>query len=391
MSPHDTSLALLAMDFPPTRGGIQTLTVEIYARLADLISLAVAPAAPGQGSAAPQYGLPLVRARRPAGPGWATLAYLREGCQLLRGASTPALLHCNHLFAGYAARWLRWRYGWRYAVWLHGEELGKIRNHRLATLTLSGASLILTNSEFTAALVRHALGRRRAPPLVVVPLGAPAAWIAAPLPPARAAGTAPTRPPVILTVARLLARDRYKGIDTSLAAMAELRRRGRAFQYWIAGDGDDRGYLEDHARRLGIEDVVRFLGPVPDGQLMALYDACDVFLLCSREEASVRGLGFEGFGIVLLEANARGKPVVGGHSGGVPDAVADGVSGLLVAPRSPVAVADGLEKLLLDPELRQRLGAQGRARVRSRYNWDNAAAVVRAAHLATCAELAVRP
>lgn len=380
------TLALLATDFPPSVGGIQTLTVEIYARLADLTQLAVAPAVPADRTDNGAHGLPLVRTGQPAGGGVRMLRYLHAATRLLQCERTPpALLHCNHLFAAYAGWWLRRRRGWRYAVWIHGEELGKVRNHQLAASTLAHASLILTNSEFTAALARHALGRRPAPPLVIVPLGAPSRWISLPLP------QAPSRPvPVILTVARLLARDRYKGVDTALAAMAELRRRGRAFEYWIAGDGDDRPWLEAQARAAGLEGLVKFLGPVPDGQLMALYDQCDIFLLCSREEATVRGLGFEGFGIVLIEAGARGKPVVAGHSGGIPDAVADGVSGLLVAPHAPAAVADGLERLLLDPALRQQLGAQGRARVRQRYNWDTAAALVRQAHLQACAESETR-
>lgn len=375
------SLALLATDFPPTLGGIQTLTVEIYSRLADLTNLAVAPAAPAGVAAPDGYGLPLVRTQAELGGGLSTLAYLREATRVLASARTPpGLLHCNHLFAGYAGWWLHRRRGWRYAVWVHGEELGKVRNRRLAAQTLAGASLILTNSEFTAELTRHALGRRAQPPVVIVPLGAPSRWITAPLAPPPAA----TRPPVILTVARLLARDRYKGLDVALEAMAELRRRGREFEYWIVGDGDDRGWLEARARAAHLDGTVKFLGRVPDPQLMALYDACDIFLLSGREEATARGLGFEGFGIVLIEASARGKPVVAGNSGGIPDAVANGISGLLVAPSSPAAVADGLQRLLLDPELRHRLGAQGRERVRSRYNWDRAAAVVRAAHLEAC-------
>ena len=113
---------------------------------------------------------------------------------------------------------------------------------------------------------------------------------------------------------------------------------------------------------------------------MATYDGCDVFALCSREQPSPRGLGFEGFGIALLEAGARGKAVIGGRSGGVPDAVADGVSGVLVDPTAPEAVAAAMLPLLRDPELRRRMGEQGRARVRSHFHWDRAAAEVRAVH-----------
>jgi len=162
--------------------------------------------------------------------------------------------------------------------------------------------------------------------------------------------------------------------------MVLLRSRGLSFEFHIAGDGDDRPYLEALAGELGIRDLVTFLGPVPPERLVAVYDACDLFLLCSREQPGPRGLGFEGFGIVLLEAAARGKAAVAGRSGGIPDAVVDGGSGILVDPASPAAVADGLQRLLTDSGLRHRLGAAGRARVEATYNWDQAAAAVRRIH-----------
>jgi len=324
-------------------------------------------------------GLPVVRTRVEAGQGWGTLRYLHEAAGLLRARrESNWLLHCNHLFAGYAGWWLRRRCGLPYVVWVHGEELSKSRHRSLVRASLAGASALLTNSEFTANMLRGDLGSA-APPIHKIPLGARPEWLRPELSTERVAENG--RIPTILTVARLSRRDRYKGVDVALGAMRELARRGREFSYRIAGDGDDRNYLEGLAKSAGIADRVEFLGAVPGDQLPALYDACDIFLLCSREERTPRGLGFEGFGIVFLEANARGKPVVGGRSGGIPDAVLDGETGLLADPLSPVAVADAVEKLLLDPELRARLGAQGRRRVLAHYNWDAAAAQVRELHL----------
>lgn len=374
--PHRT-LLLLATDFPPSIGGIQTLTWEIYSRLADLTRLAVAPAAPAalRGEAAGPGALPLMRTPRLLAPGWPTLHYLRHAAGLIqRQRRPPALLHCNHLFAGIAGWWLRRRWGLPYVVWVHGEELTKCRLPRLARATLASAAAICCNSAFTAGQVRQYLHGRRVPPLHQVVLGASGAWRTTP-PRAR-----PGPLPTILTVARLEQRDRYKGVDTALAAMARLRDHGHAFRYQIAGDGDDRAYLEALAGSLGLGQQVEFLGRLPDNDLMAAYDRCDIFLLCSREQPTPRGLGFEGFGIALLEANARGKAVVGGRSGGITTAVLDGETGLLADPASAGAVADALERLLRDPELRARLGAQGRARVEAEYNWEHAAEQVRALH-----------
>lgn len=379
---ENRTLGLLAVDFPPSMGGIQTLTVEVYSRLADLTRLIVAPAADpravGRDGSGP--ALPVVRTHHGSGRGRGTLGFLREAAALLAARrSPPYLLHCNHLFAGYAGWWLRVRYGLPYVVWIHGEELTRSRHHELTRVSLSGASAILTNSACTAGHVRDRLRHHAPPPIHIVPLGAPADWIAAPPTPARAAGV-----PVILTIARLSRRDRYKGIDMGLRAMAELRRRGLGFRYRIAGDGDDRGYLEQLARELGLGGPgpaqVAFLGRVPPSQMMALVDSCDVFLLASREQPSPRGVGYEGFGIVLIEAGARARPVVAGRSGGIPDAVGDGESGLLVDPTSADDLASALERLLRSPELRHRLGLGGRARVEARFNWDAAARRVREIH-----------
>jgi glycosyltransferase involved in cell wall biosynthesis len=95
-------------------------------------------------------------------------------------------------------------------------------------------------------------------------------------------------------------------------------------------------------------------------------------------------LGGEGFGIAYLEAGAYGKPVVAGDAGGAREAVADGVSGLLVAPDDADAVAAALMRLLLDRELAARLGRGGEARARA-HAWPRIAERVEAALLGTLA------
>jgi phosphatidylinositol alpha-1,6-mannosyltransferase len=81
----------------------------------------------------------------------------------------------------------------------------------------------------------------------------------------------------------------------------------------------------------------------------------------------------EGFGLVFLEANACGRPVVGARAGGVTDAIRDGETGLLVPPGDPPALAAALVRLLADPGLAARLGQQGRAYVEREGNWDRVA------------------
>jgi phosphatidylinositol alpha-1,6-mannosyltransferase len=95
--------------------------------------------------------------------------------------------------------------------------------------------------------------------------------------------------------------------------------------------------------------------------------ACDVFVMVSRAIGETGDV--EGFGVVYLEAGAAGKPVVAGDSGGVPDAVEDGLNGFLVDPNDPLVVAEAVNKVLGDPVLAARLGEQGKARVNARFDY----------------------
>jgi len=111
---------------------------------------------------------------------------------------------------------------------------------------------------------------------------------------------------------------------------------------------------------------VRFLGAVSDDDLPALYNAADLYVGASRRH----DLLAEGFGISLVEASACGLAVVGGRSGGVPDAVREGETGVLVDPDDPAAVAASINELLSNPERRKQFGTAGRKAVESYYNWD---------------------
>ena len=99
------------------------------------------------------------------------------------------------------------------------------------------------------------------------------------------------------------------------------------------------------------------MGEVADSDLSDYYALCDIFIMPNREE----GAGdVEGFGIVFLEAGWMGKPVIGGRSGGVPDAVKDGETGLLVDGRSVPEIEEAVARLLSDPALARSMGDKGR-------------------------------
>jgi phosphatidylinositol alpha-1,6-mannosyltransferase len=169
--------------------------------------------------------------------------------------------------------------------------------------------------------------------------------------------------PFVLTVARL---DIHKGHDTVIEAFSQVLRVVPEAVYVIVGDGPMRPRLEELSRTQGVREHVVFAGHISRPKTLALFEACSLFAMVSRIENG----SAEGFGIVFLEAGVFSKPVIGGRSGGIPDAVADGETGLLVDPRSPGEVAAAICRILTDPLLASSLGAAGRERVKSRFTWD---------------------
>ena len=151
--------------------------------------------------------------------------------------------------------------------------------------------------------------------------------------------------PVVLAVARLEAQ---KALDVLVDAAALLP----GVVVAVAGEGEERVALEARARRRGVADRVRFLGHRDD--VPALLAAADVFALPSRHE---------GFPLAVLEAFAAGMPVVATAVEGTLEAVADGVTGLLVPPGDPAALAAAVRRVLDDRVLAERLAANGRAGV----------------------------
>lgn len=171
------------------------------------------------------------------------------------------------------------------------------------------------------------------------------------------------RRPWLLTVARL---QRHKGVDRGLEVLRWLRQQGLDVGYAIVGEGPARPELEQMAVELGVAAQVRWLGPVPDADLPALYGAAAVYLGLSREE----GPQAEGFGLALLEAQAAGLPVVAGAGGGTVDAVTHGVTGFVVPTRDELPAAHSVQALLLDPARARVMGAAGRARVEREFTWS---------------------
>jgi phosphatidylinositol alpha-1,6-mannosyltransferase len=175
---------------------------------------------------------------------------------------------------------------------------------------------------------------------------------------------------VLMTVARLVQR---KGHARVLRALAELQADIPAFKYVIVGRGPMEAELRALTTQMNLQDKVVFAGFVPDDELNHYYNLADIVAMPNTGEAG----DIEGFGMVFLEANAAGKPVIGGRSGGTSEAVADGESGFLVDSDGDLELQDALRKLLTDQSLRESMGAKGLRRAREEFDWDSRAATLR--------------
>lgn len=172
---------------------------------------------------------------------------------------------------------------------------------------------------------------------------------------------------IILTVGRLHPR---KGQLPTLAALRSLAPHFRQrIEYWLVGTGSKPAYEQTlRCAAAGCDFPVRFFGDLPDDELDQVYDRADIFALTSITYAH----SVEGFGLVYLEAAAHGLPVIAHDIGGVAEAVADGVTGLLVPPDHPAQLTAAFEKLVSDPGLRRRMSQAGPGWAR-RASWRDAA------------------
>ncbi|HEY0525450.1 MAG TPA: glycosyltransferase family 4 protein [Stellaceae bacterium] len=190
---------------------------------------------------------------------------------------------------------------------------------------------------------------------------------------------------VLLAASRLVPR---KGIDRTLQALPSVLAAHPDLVCLIVGDGEQRAALERLATDVGVAHAVRFAGAVPPEAMPAHYALADIVVLPNRRAAVATPAGGgdeDGMPLVFLEANACGKPAVGGRAGGTPEAIVDGENGLLVDGDDPAAIADALLRLLGDATLYERLKAGALAAAR-RADWSERTA----AFLALCQRLGAR-
>jgi phosphatidylinositol alpha-1,6-mannosyltransferase len=373
----DTLNTLLVSEiFPPKTGGSGRWFWEIYRRLPRGSYAIAAGEDPRQEDFDRGHDLRVVRLPLTMRAwGIVSLEGLRGYARAIRrlhrqiAAERIDMVHCGRcLPEGVMALALRLWTGVPYACYVHGEDVGTAHysreHHWLAERVLRHASFLIANSRNTERTLIEEWGLaadriRLLHPGVDTDRFEPAVRDLS----ARAALGWGDRP-VVLTVGRLQLR---KGHDRMIRALTAVREAIPGVLYAIAGDGEERAALEELAGRSGLRDHVQFLGEVDDDRLVQCYQQCDLFVLPNRQV----GRDIEGFGMALLEAQACGKPVLAGASGGTAETMQIPETGLVVPCEGPEDLAATVVELLADHDRRARMGEAAREWVVEHFDWES--------------------
>jgi phosphatidylinositol alpha-1,6-mannosyltransferase len=276
-------------------------------------------------------------------------------------------VHCGRcLPEGVMAVALKWCYGIPYSCYVHGEDVTTASTSRelrwLTNRVLRGADFVIPNSRNT----EHILKKEWHLPDERIRLMHPGVDTNRFVPAARNLDVR-TRlgwcdRPIVLTVGRLQKR---KGQDQMISALSSIRRSIPDILYAVVGDGEERGPLEELVARQGLDQHVQFLGELDDERLLRCYQQCDLFVLPNRQV----GRDIEGFGMVLLEAQACGKAVVAGASGGTAETMRIPETGRVVCCDGPHDLGALVIELLDDRDLLARMGVAARHWVVERFDW----------------------
>lgn len=366
---------LLSEIFPPTVGGSGAWFREIYGRLSSTeVALLV-----GQHESAATYDrthdLDLARAPL-SSTSWSLLDvagltyYVRSLLRLREQekASGASIVHCGRVMPEGVIALMNFALSRTpYICFVHGEDIALANESReskaVVKRVLRHADGLICNSENSASLLSRDWGifgdrvkvmhpgidtTRFSPAKCRSDLRDSLGWCGR---------------KVILTVSRLEQRKGHSRLIESLPAVLESE---PSTLYVIVGDGGERSRLEGKVERLGLQDAVQFRGECDDDEALNCYRGCDLFCLPNRTVGS----SIEGFGIVLLEAQACGSPVIAGDSGGTRETMLVGTTGLIVDCTTTEPLTKALIDLLGDDALRMQMGQAARQYMRDQFDWD---------------------
>jgi phosphatidylinositol alpha-1,6-mannosyltransferase len=363
----------ISEDFPPRDGGLSTWAYHLSTCLHDRYGKVLVMARnyfPEKRTMDRRLSVPIWRM---LGHDWRRFGHLYIAYYLLKFLlthGTKPIIYATRWKEGLVPALLQPVAGWKIIVAAHGNDVIKRMTawrRMLFRMTFRRAHVGVAVSRYTAeVLVRLGIPPQK---VVFIPNGVDAELFY----PQRKSATLMHRyglqgKKVLLSLARLVPR---KGQDQVIRALPQIVRSVPEVVYLVGGRGGHKKELRTLAQSVGVQDRVIFAGFIPQQELVAHYNLADVYIMPSREIPAAGSV--EGFGITFLEANACGIPVIGGRSGGIPDAIVDGQTGLLVDPGSPDEIAAAAVRLLNDQDFAEQLGHNGRQRVLQTLQWRHIA------------------
>jgi glycosyltransferase involved in cell wall biosynthesis len=365
-------VVIVAPHFHPRIGGVETYTLNIATRLVTL-GWQVVIVTTGEGTSGPQtvagmpvYRLPiaLTASNTPVGFGW------RRQLARIFAAERPDVINA-HTPVPYLADIAQRASGSVPFVLTYHNDLAKdallqkvavtVLQHTLIDRTLRRATKIIATSGYYVRESRHLRGHESK--ISVVPPGVDLATFhpEVQVSPDLAARYAGSR--VVLFVGSLNKSQQYKGLDVLISSFARVHATRSDLRLVVAGTGDGLDMYRKMVNAADVAGRVDFAGYVGHDVLAQYYKLASVLAMPSTSHT-------EGFGMVYVEAGAVGTPVIGSAIGGVPYAVKDEETGLLVAPKDASDLERALERVLDDAALAKRLGAAGAARARAEFDWQ---------------------
>jgi phosphatidylinositol alpha-1,6-mannosyltransferase len=277
-------------------------------------------------------------------------------------------IHCARcLPEGVMALALSWWCGVPYNCYVHGEDVNTASTSRelrwLVHRVLRGAEFVIPNSRNTERILKEEWRLPDERIRLLHPGVDTRRFVPAARCPQTRARLGWDDRPVLLTVGRLQKR---KGHDQMIRALRTIRQAFPDILYAIVGAGEERPFLQDQILREGLEKHVQFLGELGDDELIHCYQQCDLFVLPNRQV----GRDIEGFGMVMLEAQACGKPVLAGASGGTAETMRIPDTGRVVNCDGPDELAAVVLELLGDSDQLARMGRAARPWVVDHFDWD---------------------
>jgi phosphatidylinositol alpha-1,6-mannosyltransferase len=368
---------MISSDFPPIPGGQSRFLFYLWSNLPHDEIIVLSPKVKGWQDINMTLSFPVIRLNLPLQKGLfvksiKTLILLLYTTKILLFKKIDRI-HCGQVlsagFVGYVCHLI---FDKPYFPYVHGADFlenviarrsrSNLIKKAVLNLILKNASLIIANSNFTKnALIGFGISEKK-----IIVINPPVDYkrfekVKNGEELKEDYGLKDKK--VLLTVGRLVER---KGHDYVIKALPEIIKEIPQIHYLIVGDGIYRGELERLSVKLNVRDYITFAGFIPDDELPEYYAMCDVFIMASRE---IKEKGdVEGFGIVYLEANAVKKPVIAGRSGGITDAVEDGINGILVNPTDEKDIAGAIIRLMKDDKIRNKLGEAGYKRVIEKFS-----------------------